>query len=164
MLDEIKKYYKASNLSLAALTGRSVDFIDSIREGRRFPSLKELNLFMFLYKALELDTPFENMLIPPIEKTTFNRAIDRKKRKLTKRIVLLQQNLTQLIVNRKVWLRGAYICKKLIMAEDTPLYQKEWLKLQKRKLEIHLNKNNAEQLQLLRATLVGLQAELDVLS
>lgn len=164
LVDQIKHYYDVSNVSIANITGTSLDFIKSVAIGRRSFDLHHIQPLLKLEKALQLAKPLEALDLTHVvltseiqeestsELTRLQRSIARKKNALE----ALEQYRLPL-------LRGLYACDRLLAHETLSDHERKWVTLRQSHLMGKLSGRSMQKVWRLKAKIAGLEAELSAL-
>lgn len=170
MIADIIKYFNITMFSVSKYTETPIDTLKSLSANRRSYNITLVNKLLFLYKALLLKIPVNNLLHTTTflstekEHTILN--LQQQVKKVMKQITNTQIELHKTQEKRQTLLRGLNACNLLLEENKEGLMKdtKSWILLRKKHLEQKLTEISLHKEVLLIAKLKGLKTQLKVIN
>lgn len=166
MLTDIKKCLHVNTAELADFLGISPAMMASISSDRRAWRFDCLQLTTRLYDALGVKTPLDELEGAAAffegERLEAQYALETAIKKLKRTLDLIKKQLTRLMSDRQLWLRGLLACDQLIITELSS-HERQWIHMRKKKLRAKLEENSRVKMNSLEVQIMGLEAQVDLL-
>ena len=160
MLERIRRYYKASRVSIANFLGISLGSVKVVISGQRTLATQPMQAALLLLLAIDEETPLEalpNMAaFHAKEATAVKATVAKDQRKIARKLERKQEALQMLTAWRAEAIRGVNACEHLLKNEPLTPHQEQWINLRRKHLLFDLEKKSLTQVNRLTREIRGL--------
>lgn len=164
MLQSIRLYFGIANASLANYLGISIVMMQSKSNGSRRWTLDRALTIEKLHKALDLETPLEELEngsnFRDTEKKETVQLIAKAMIRLERDLLGKKERLDKLKDIRTIRFRGLHACERLLLTNQTP-HERKWVEMRQRHLQGKLKDSNLLELLMLEAEISSMETKLD---